>query len=64
MTSEPTITINGITLTDAQAMTVRVAIESFAFDLTSDGLGEDDHGVTMTKNYLARIDEIRSLIFR
>jgi hypothetical protein len=61
--SEPTITINGVTLTTAQTMTVRVAIESFAMDLQSGVLGKDAHGKAMTKGYLARIAEIRILIF-
>ena len=61
---EPTITINGVPLVDGQAMTVRVAIESFASHLHEDGLGEDETGRAITKGYLARIDEIRGLIFR
>jgi hypothetical protein len=60
--SEPAITINGHTLTSAQAMTVRVAIESFAVDLQA-GLGDDEHGRTMTAAYKDRIREIRGLIF-
>jgi hypothetical protein len=63
MTGEPTITINGVLLTNAEAMTVRVAIENFAMDLRNDGLGEDEHGRTMTRLYLAQIDEIRKHIF-
>jgi hypothetical protein len=61
--SEPTITINGKVLTSTQAMTIRVAIENFASDLRADGLGNDEHGRTMTKLYLTRIDEIRKAIF-
>ena len=61
---EPHITINGTALTTAQAMTVRVALESFAADLTSQGLGNDDHGRTMTSACIARIGEIRTLIRR
>lgn len=60
---EPTVTINGKRLTEAQAMTVRVAIEHFASDLREEGLGGDEHGKTMTAAYLARISEIRRLIF-
>lgn len=33
MTAEPRITINGVALTDGQAMTVRVALSSFLMDL-------------------------------
>lgn len=61
-TTEPAITINRIALTDAQAMTVRVAVENFAIDLATHGLGDDGHGRTMTNAYLARIAEIREAI--
>lgn len=60
---EPTVTINGIMLTEAQAMTVRVAIESFAMSLKSDGLGDDAHGKEMVKLYGRRINDIRRFIF-
>jgi len=61
---ESDITINGVPLTNAQAMTVRVAIENFASDLREDGLGKDEVGVAICQGYLARIDEIRRLIFK
>lgn len=59
---EPTITINGAMLHPGEAMTIRVALESFAIDLTAKGLGDDEHGKKMTAGYLASIDRIRSLI--
>ncbi len=59
---EPSITINGHTLTLGQAMTVRVAVESFAGELHANGLGEDATGKSICAGYLARIDEIRRLI--
>jgi hypothetical protein len=62
--SEPHITINGTELTEAQAMTVRVAIESLASSLAEDGLGDDEHRRAMVEGYTARINEIRRLIFR
>jgi len=55
---EPRITINGTTLTEAQAMTLRVAAGSFAKDLRENGLGGDEHGQQMTALYLARLHEI------
>jgi hypothetical protein len=58
---EPKIIVNGTLLTTGQAMTVRVAIQSFASDLVENGLGEDEHGISMTKNYLDRIKEINTL---
>ncbi len=57
---EPVITINGTQLSEGQAMTVRVALGAFAFDL-KDGLGDDDHGKTMTTGYRARLSEIFKL---
>jgi hypothetical protein len=57
---EPIITINGRTLTNAQVMTVRVAVESFASFLQEKSvLGDDTHAVLMRGGYLARIAEIR-----
>jgi hypothetical protein len=56
-TPEPRITINGSLLTNAQAMTVRVALGSFAMSLES-GLGDDEHGRAMTAGYKARLNEI------
>jgi hypothetical protein len=61
--SEPVVTVNGHTLSNAQAMTFRVALENFAMDLSANGLGDDAHGTAMTAGYLARINEIRRYIF-
>lgn len=60
--SEASIVINGVVLSHAQAMTVRVALGSFSIDLHNDGLGDDDHGIAMTEAYLSRIVEINSII--
>ena len=61
--SEPSITINGNQLNDAQAMTFRVAIEHFSSALTEGGLGDDFHGKRMTEAYQQRIEEMRGFIF-
>lgn len=45
-------------------MTIRVAIESFAADLVSDGLGDDEHGKKMTEAYLQNIDAIRKIMLK
>jgi hypothetical protein len=58
---EPIKTLNGIALSIGQAMTLRVAIESFAISLVHEGLGEDEHGRAMTKAYLTRINELRAI---
>ena len=59
--TEPAMTINGVALTIAQAMTVRVALEAFAADLAERGLGDDAHGIAMTEGYLRAIRDIRVL---
>jgi len=53
MSKEPDITINGIRLTEAQAMLVRVAVSSFDPDC-----GDDEHGSLMTKAYTGRMREV------
>lgn len=58
----PAITINGVRLTEAQAMTVHVAIQSFAMSLQEEGLGKDDTGKALTALYLTRIREINTLL--
>ena len=62
MTAEALITINGSALTPGQAMTIRVAIETFAIDLADNGLGDDPHGQAMTSGYLKAIQEIRRMM--
>jgi hypothetical protein len=59
---EPVITINGIQLTKAQSMSVRVALSGFKMELKQAGLGADEHGLAMTEAYLRRLDEILRLI--
>lgn len=63
---EPARTLNGVTLSVGQAMTLRVAIESMAMGLLNDteALGIDLHGVTMRTQYLARLMELRAILFR
>jgi len=60
--NEPRITINGTELTTSQAMTLRVALVSFLFDLAEDGLGKDEHGVNMTYAYQKRGGEVQELM--
>jgi len=61
--NEPSIFINGVKLFEGQAMTMRVALETFISYLKDEGLGEDELGKAMVKGYLARIDEIRTLMY-
>ena len=60
---EPTIVINGKTLTQGQAMTLRVAANSFRMELgTDDALGDDDHGREMTVLYRDALDYLVHLM--
>jgi len=59
---EPSISINGRRLTEAQAMTVRVAVGSFEMTLQGNGLGEDETGRAICAGYLARIAEINAMM--
>ena len=62
MIEEPKILINGVSMTSAQAGTMRTALEHFASSLKEKGLGDDVHGETMTRLYLERIEEIRAVM--
>lgn len=59
---EADIQIGAETLSDAESMTVRVAMEAFIGFLSSEGLGSDEHGRAMTEAYLKNAHEIRRLI--
>jgi hypothetical protein len=61
--TEPTISINGHTLTEGQAMAVRVAVGSFLLlNSEPDSLGDDEHGRRMTQAYAARLMEVQKLM--
>ena len=62
MTEEPIIIINGKATTEAQAMTIRCALDSFYSTLREEGLGDDDHGRSMVNSYCKNIEDIRKLI--
>jgi hypothetical protein len=62
MHDEPKVIVNGVRLTEAQAMTFRVAIENFAATLSDEKFARD-LGQTLATGYLARINEIREAIF-
>lgn len=63
MVTEKIRTLNGQPLTQGQAMTLRVAIESFASDLERNGLGDDFTGQAITAGYLRALKELRTLIY-
>ena len=59
MDKEPEITINGVRLAEAQAMTVRVALTSFEHEMIQpDALGKDEHGRRMADAYAERAREV------
>lgn len=58
---ESTIVINGVTLTEAQSMTVRVAVQNFS-SFCQDGLGDDETGKAIARGYLIAIREINKLL--
>lgn len=59
------MTVNGAFLSEGQVMTVRIALESFAMSLgPQDSMGADDQGKHMRSAYLARLEEIRKMMYR
>ena len=56
--NEPDIIINGNICTISQAMTIRVALETFSMNLESQGIKEDETWRKIRNNYLDRIREI------
>lgn len=60
---EPNVCINGIDCDTAEAMTIRVAVESLANQLEENGLGEDATGRAIVQGYMLAIDRIREKIF-
>ncbi len=61
---EALIIINKHELTESQSLTIRVSLEVFLSDLLENGLGEDQHGLSMTQAYIDNINSIRKIIFR
>lgn len=59
--NEPIITVNGIKLTEGQAMTVRVALMIYGLELQGNGLGEDETGKAICEGYLRCIKEIHGM---
>jgi len=63
--TEARIVISGVELNDAQSMALRVAASSYYMEMQDpNALGEDEHGIEMTKLYGARLKEILALITR
>ncbi len=62
MANEAHITVNGVPLTMAQSMTLRVALGYFSIGIHSDGCGNDEHGKILSELYLKAADEIGQLM--
>ncbi len=61
--NEAEIIINGVKLSPGQAMTVRVALQSFATDMAQpDALGSDVTGRAIAAGYLRNISTINNAI--
>lgn len=60
--AEAKIVIEGIELTGAQSMAVRLAVDAFRDRMQSEGLGEDERGRAMSSAYAKRADEVLDLI--
>jgi hypothetical protein len=59
--SEPKITVNGTELSEAESMTVRVALGAFAVDLRG-GLGDDELGFQICNGYNRCLNKIFELM--
>ena len=61
MQEEAEITINGTKLTDAESMTVRVAIDTLA-NVLAEGLGVESDGMALTDQYMTSLSRIQNLL--
>jgi hypothetical protein len=61
MQDEAEITINGVKLSDAESMTVRVAIDTLA-NVLAEGLGLENNGVALTDRYMSSLSRIQDLL--
>ncbi len=60
MQDEAEITISGVKLTDAESMTVRVAIDTLA-NVLAEGI-EDTEVQTLTNRYMTSLTRIQALL--
>ena len=61
MRKEADITINGTKLSDAESMTVRVAIDTPA-NVLAEGLGFENDGIALTDRYMTSLSRIQTLL--
>jgi hypothetical protein len=60
MQDEAEITISGVKLTDAESMTIRVAIDTLA-NVLAEGV-EDNEAQTLTNRYITSLTRIQALL--
>jgi hypothetical protein len=60
---EAVIQINGHKISEGMSMAIRVAVESFASSLLTEGIGDDEMGKALTSGYLGNIDKIRAVMY-
>jgi hypothetical protein len=60
MQDEAEITISGVKLTDAESMTIRVAIDTLA-NVLAEGI-EDNEAQALTNRYLTSLTRIQALL--
>ena len=61
MQDEADITINGIRLSDAESMTIRVAVDTLANVLAED-LGPEGDGQALADRYMSSLTRIQALL--
>jgi hypothetical protein len=61
MQDEAEISINGVKLSDAESMTVRVAIDTLA-NVLAEGLGLEKEGLPLADRYMSSLSHIQSLL--
>jgi len=59
---EAKIVVEGVELTEAQSMAVRVALNGFIQDLRVNGLGDDPVGKRTTAGYIKNSEAVLTLI--
>ena len=61
MTEEASITINGSKLSDAESMTIRVAVDTLA-NVLAEGLEMEGDAQELTERYMAALTRIQTLL--
>jgi hypothetical protein len=62
MREEAVITINGARLTDAESMTVRVAVDTLANVLAEGMETQNEEGIQLTDRYMESLSRIQTLL--